>query len=398
MDTGRRIEVDGELATALLLRLLAVEGTTGHEKRVGLEIATLLGELGVSASAISFDDAHHRIPLPTESGNLVVDIDGDPSLPRRLFMAHTDTVPLAAGAKPQRDGDRIVSRAPTALGGDDRTGVACLVYLVAALRQLDRPRPPLTLLFTVREESGMWGVRCLDPERLGRPALAFNVDGPSPSGLRIGAVGGTVWKAEITGRAAHAGLFPERGISAPLVAAHALSLVHRRGWWGRIRRGDWEGTSNAGSLSGRDGGAVGGATNVVADYAVVEGEARSHDADFIPRIVAAYERAFTAAAGRVTDERGERAKLAFSSEKLYDPFRMDPDSEVVRFAVERSREVGLEPRLEIANGGLDANWMVRHGIPTVSYGAGQRNIHTVDEFVDLPEFLEACRLTVALAT
>jgi len=130
---------------------------------------------------------------------------------------------------------------------------------------------------------------------------------------------------------------------------------------------------------------------------VVEGEARSHDAAFIPRIVAAYERAFRAAALRVTDESGATAALHFSSEKLYDPFRLDPDAEPVRFALRRSREIGLEPRLEIANGGLDANWMVRHGIPTVTYGAGQRNIHTVDEFVDLPEFFEACRLTVALA-
>jgi tripeptide aminopeptidase len=393
----RRFDIDEDQALARLMRLLAVDGPTGREGRIGRELVDLLRELGVPASSISFDDAPSRIPLPTESGNLWVEIEGDRALPPRLFMAHMDTVPLAVGARPERVGGRIVSGTGMALGGDDRTGVACLLCLVAELQRLALPHPPLTLLFSVREESGMWGVRCLDPLRLRRPAFAFNIDGPSPSGLRIGAVGGATWRAEIRGQAAHAGLFPERGISALLVAAHALALADRRGWWGRVRRKGGEGTSNAGLVAGADGGPAGGATNVVTDYAVVEGEARSHDPAFIPRILAAYRRAFTAAAGRVRDEEGRAAEVGFSSETLYDPFRLDPSSELVRFAEERCREIGLEPRLEIANGGLDANWMVRHGVDTLSYGAGQRNIHTTQEQVDVSEFLDACRLTVALA-
>ena len=57
----------------------------------------------------------------------------------------------------------------------------------------------------------------------------------------------------------------------------------------------------------------------------------------------------------------------------------------------------LEPDLAVTNGGLDANWLVRHGIPTVTFGAGQNNVHTVEEFVDVPEFLRGCRLALALA-
>ena len=41
---------------------------------------------------------------------------------------------------------------------------------------------------------------------------------------------------------------------------------------------------------------------------------------------------------------------------------------------------------------------VRHGIPTVTIGSGQYEIHTVKEYVDLPEFAVGCRLAVALAT
>lgn len=384
-------------AVDLLLRLLAVEGITGDEERIGLEIVAALSELGVPAEVMRFDDAHKRIPLPTSSGNLVVDLPGDPALPRRLFMAHRDTVALCAGARPERVGKRIVSSAPTALGGDDRAGVACLIHMVGMLRRHRLSHPPLTLLFTVREESGMWGARHVDAGALGRPALAFNLDGASPAELTIGALGGTRWAAEIRGQAAHAGLHPERGISATLVAAHALAAMHRRGWWGRIRRSSGEGTANVGRLAGRDGGVVGDATNVVTEHVTIEGEARSHAPKFIPRIVAAHRRALTAAAAKVRNDRGETAEIAFRSETMYEPFRLDAGSDLVRFALERGRAIGLDPSLRIADGGLDANWMFRRGIPTLTFGVGQREVHTVDEYVDVAEFLAACRLTVALA-
>ena len=63
-----------------------------------------------------------------------------------------------------------------------------------------------------------------------------------------------------------------------------------------------------------------------------------------------------------------------------------------------ARAAGFRPELRIANGGLDANWLVRHGIPTITFGAGQNNIHTVDEFVELADYLAGCRMALALAT
>jgi tripeptide aminopeptidase len=50
----------------------------------------------------------------------------------------------------------------------------------------------------------------------------------------------------------------------------------------------------------------------------------------------------------------------------------------------------------IGNGGLDANWLVKHGIPTVTFGAGQNQIHTVEEFVDLDLYLKGCRMALAI--
>jgi tripeptide aminopeptidase len=389
-------EIDNEQAIALLMRFLAVEGTTGNERAIGEEIAAALRELGVPADAIRFDEAHRQIPVPTEAGNLIVTIPGDPALAPRMFSAHRDTVPLCAGVKPVLAGDRIVPAGPTALGGDDRTGVACIVTMLATLLRSGARHPPLTLVFTVREESGLWGARHLDTTLLGKPALAFNIDGSSAAVLTVGAVGAARWEVEVTGKAAHAGLHPEQGVSSTIVAATALAAVQRRGWFGRVTRGGG-GTSNVGALSGRDGGRVGGPTNVVTDYVRVEGEARSHDERFVPRIVDAYRRAFVAAAAKLPSADGATAKVEFTSRLQYHPFRIDPASDVVAFAQERVRGLGLTPELRISDGGLDANWLSHHGISAVTFGAGQRAIHSVEEHVDLADYLLGCRLAVALA-
>src|SRR6478736_6132699 len=225
------IPLDVAAAEEHLMRFLSVEGITGQEKNIGLAVVDALKKIGVPESAIRFDDVNKRIPLPTETGNLIVDIPGTRPGPRLLFSTHLDTVPLCAGAKPKREGDRIVSDGTTALGGDARTGVALLVVLGETLIKHQLPHPPITLLFTVREESGLHGARELDPKDLGGAAMCINVDGQSAADLIIGAVGQENWQAEIIGKASHAGVAPEKGISSTLVGALALAEAQRQGWF-----------------------------------------------------------------------------------------------------------------------------------------------------------------------
>ncbi|MBN9277554.1 MAG: M28 family peptidase, partial [Hyphomicrobium sp.] len=276
-------KVDNAQAVNRLMRFLAVEGVTGHEAAIGKELVAALKEVGVPARAIRFDDAHKRIPVPCEIGNLIVDLPGRGRLgnhPRILFMTHMDTVPLCAGAKPKIQGRKVVNTVRTALGGDNRTGCGVLVTLAAELAAQKLDHPPLTLLFTVREESGLWGARFVDPKDLGGVRIGFNYDGRSASYVTVGAVGADRWEVEISGRAAHAGGAPERGISSTLILAEALSDVRRGGWFGKVVHGDKLGTSNIGVVAGPNGGSAGDATNVVTDYVKVRCESRSHDAKF----------------------------------------------------------------------------------------------------------------------
>src|SRR5215470_17542712 len=269
--------VDVKTAEDHLMRFLLVEGVTGQEAAIAAAVSDELKKVGVPPSAIRFDIANKRIPLPTQTGNLLVDLPGTRKGPRLLFATHLDTVPLCAGAQPKREGNRIVSDGTTALGGDNRTGCAVLVALAETLLKHKLPHPPITLLFTVREESGLHGARELDPKDLGGAAMCFNVDGKLAAEFLTGAVGQENWDVEIKGKASHAGVAPEKGISSTLVASVALTEAHRGGWFGKVVKPNGHGTSNPGIFGGKDGKPAGDATNVVTDYVHIKGEARSPD-------------------------------------------------------------------------------------------------------------------------
>ncbi len=396
------LKINEEQALSRLIRFLSVEGITGQEKGVADAVLRDLVESGIPKTDIKFDTVKDKIEeeadLPCDSGNLIINLPGTRPGPRLLFMTHLDTVPLCAGAEPERRGNRIVSATETALGGDNRTGVAVLGTLAATLLEQAIPHPPLTLLFTVREESGLWGARFVDLQDLGNPVMGFNVDGQMAAEFTIGAVGAERWEVDIFGKASHAGVHPEEGISATLVASLALAEVYRAGFFGKVRKPGAEGTSNVGSFGGVDGLSAGEATNVVTDFAHVKGESRSHDPKVVRQITKVYRDAFFKARDRVKDHKGRTAKVDFYSRLDYHPFRLREGSAVVKHAMAAAREAGFEPKTRIGNGGLDANWLVRKGVPTITFGAGQHNIHTVEEYVDLPEFYQGCVMALALAT
>src|SRR5207302_1291269 len=174
---------------------------------------------------------------------------------------------------------------------------------------------PFTFRFTVREESGLWGARFVDPADLGQPEMGFNIDGRSPREITIGATGAERWEVEIFGRAAHAGVHPEDGISATLVASLALTETYNGGWFGKITKGSSEGTANVGSIGDILDRSCGQATNVVTDYAKIRGEARSHDNAFNRAITRAYRAAFKSAAAKIVNLSGQKARVRFAARK-----------------------------------------------------------------------------------
>jgi tripeptide aminopeptidase len=390
---GEAAQPDHKRALQMVMELMAIPGKSGQEGAVADYIKKKLRAAGAPSSAIRHDNANKKTPLEGEIGNLIFQMPGTMRAPRRLLMAHMDTVPICVGCKPVRKGDFVRSADPsTGLGADDRSGVA--VVLNTALEILERklPHPPLTFLFAIQEEVGLHGAHYVQQSLLGKPKLAFNWDGSAADKITTAATGGYRLQIEIEGLAAHAGAAPEYGISAVAIASLAIAQLVREGWHGLIVKGERQGTSNVGYIRG------GEATNVVTDHVELKAEARSHDRKFRQQIVDVIEQAFRNAAEEVRNAEGKHGSVRFNGRTDYEAFRLADDDPSVVAAEQAVKAAGLTPHRAISNGGLDANWMSAHGIPTVTLGCGQMQIHTTSEFLDIQAFRHACQIALHLAT
>jgi tripeptide aminopeptidase len=187
----------------------------------------------------------------------------------------------------------------------------------------------------------------------------------------------TKMRITVTGRAAHAGVNPEAGVSAITVAAKAVARMPL----GRI---DEETTANIGRFEG------GGETNVVADKVVITAEARSLVQEKMEKQVAKMREAFDSAA----KEYG--ASVEFQENFLYPAYKFDDSAPVVRVAMDAFKALGVEPGTFKSGGGSDANMFNGLGVPTVNLAIGYENIHTTKEQIRLQDLIDTARVVVAI--
>lgn len=392
-NTTTPIEPNLARAFDLVMQLMAIPGKSGEEQAAAEFIIERLQAAGAPADAIRFDTANRRTAIAGQTGNLILKLPGTVRAPRRMLSSHIDTVPICVGSQPKRKGNVVTSAAPgTGLGADNRAGAATILSAALTILENKLPHPPLTFVWFVQEEIGLQGSRCVNKPMLGSPKLAFNWDGGAPHKLTIGATGGYRMTIDVQGIASHAGGAPEHGVSAIAIASIAIAELHRGGWHGLIQQGKQLGTSNVGYIHG------GEATNVVTDRVQLRAEARSHNPAFRERIVKQIEKAFRSAAKEVKNVDGKSGAVSFDGQTDYESFRLEKNEPCVLAAEAAVKAIGRDPQLAIANGGLDANWTTRHGIPTVTLGCGQVNQHMVTEALMVDEFLDACRIAFQLAT
>ena len=266
-----------------------------------------------------------------------------------------------AGVRPMLAEDRITSDGSTILGVDNRAGVSVLLDLLrnhAGSSGMEN----FIVVFSVAEELGMLGAKQLDLSPY-NVEMGFVFDCSKRPGTFIqSAVGCSLYTALFRGRASHAGVAPEKGISAIHVAAKALSRIPM----GRLAP---QMTSNAGTITG------GTATNVVAERCSIEGEVRSFDPRAIEDHLGFLERTFRS----VAEEHGARLEMQTAVD--FAPFVISEEAGVFSRTVEAMRGVGLDPHPIEYLGGSDANTLNAKGIPTANLGIGAQNPHGNDEFI-----------------
>ena len=309
----------------------------------------------------SASDLVRLVHTGSDCGNLFATLPGvgEPV----LFITHMDTVQPAFSkhAKVHANG-MITSLGDTVLGADDLAGIACVMAAVDHLQQAGIPHRPVELACMVAEEVGNVGARAFDFSQSKAP-VAFTLDySADPNEYAYQAPTILYLTIEVIGRSAHAGFYPERGVNAIKIAAHAIDQVQ----CGRI--GD-DTTCNMGIISGGRG------TNIVPSDVVIRGEVRSYDhakAVHQTQVVREiFERAAQELGGEVTVQVSEACHA----------YCMGKDSAPVRLFERACESLGMEAAGKPTFGGSDNNVSVAYGIPGIVIANGMRDAHSTNEHV-----------------
>ena len=362
------------------LDLVCIASPTGHEGAVARRLETILKGMGAS---VEVDDAGEK--LGSDTGNLLARFTGSAAAPPFLLSGHMDTVGPASAIHPVVDGDVVRTDGTSVLGSDDKAGVVAILEAIRVLRERNIPHGDIELVLTISEESGLRGAKHFDGGRLrARQGLVLDVDGVFELITRAPAANHVV--ATIHGLAAHAGICPEEGLSAIQIAAHAISGM-------KLGRVDEETTANLGVVQG------GRATNIVPDCVVVRGETRSLSVDKLEAQTAHMRERFeTAVKGRSVrvGDRLHEARAEVRVRREYDALDVRDDAHVVRLVQAAATSMGRRCRLRTTGGASDANVFAARGIQVANLGCGMREIHTVNEWVDLNDVVQTAELLLAV--
>ncbi|NPV59839.1 MAG: M20/M25/M40 family metallo-hydrolase [Actinobacteria bacterium] len=359
------------------LDLAAIDSETYHEGELAAYVSRAAREAGFEPY---MDNAGKAIG--GEVGNLYIGLPArGVDAPPLIFSSHMDTVSPGKGVEPVFQGERIVSGGKTILGADCKAGVAVIIELMFLSAEGKLQHGPLEMLLTVAEEKQLQGVRHLEKDRL-KAGHAFVLDGEGGVGTIVNA-SPTQDNLEFVfhGKAAHAGVEPEKGKNAIFGAAWAISLM-------RLGRIDSETTANIGIIRG------GRAVNIVPDRVVVEGEVRSHDPKKLDEQRKSMVKAALEAEGAVGV--GVEVKV----ERAYEGYRIDAGDPLVLLAREAGKAMGLKMELKSSGGGSDANFLNALGIKSLVLSMGAREPHTTHEYLearDLPRLVRLCSEIAASA-
>jgi tripeptide aminopeptidase len=351
------------------LGLVRISSPSRKEGEVARRLTATLEGMGV---AVAVDDAGTRIGGDT--GNLLAQFPGTvPDAAPLLLCAHMDTVVPCERVTPVRDRDVIRADGTSVLGADDKAGIAAILEAVRVVRERNVPHGPIDVLFTICEEQGLIGAKCFDIGRLrARAGLVLDCDGVDELVVRGPAANRMV--VTVHGLEAHAGLAPEEGISAIKVASEAIAAM-------RLGRIDEETTANLGVIQG------GLASNIVPNRVMVRGETRSRsDAKLraqTAHMLECFERA--ASGHRVTVAGREHvARVESKVDQDYERLDIPADSAIVRLLRAAVEGRGRALTVRATGVGCDANvFNGRHGLEIANLGCGMRQIHTVNEWIDV---------------
>ncbi len=353
--------------------LVQIKCSTRAEREVADVIKRKLAELHME---VTEDNTGSKIG--GNCGNVLAFLPGTAAgAPSILFTAHLDCVEPCGHIQPILKDGIITSAGDTILGSDDKSGVVAILEALRVVKEQNIPHGNIQIVFTVAEEGGLNGSKNIEPSLL-QADFGYALDSSGVPGEIVNmAPGQNKLVITVHGKKAHAGVAPEEGINAIVLAGKALAKVND----GRI---DPETTANIGIIKG------GSATNIVPDKVEILAEARSRNQEKLAAQTEHMRQVFedTIAAA------GGKAEVVISKE--YDAYVLPETAPVIALAFQAAESIGLKAVIKATGGGSDANYFNSYGVPTAVLGTGMSKVHTTDEFIKEQDLYNIGELALAI--
>ncbi|OGB63795.1 MAG: hypothetical protein A2Y94_00740 [Caldithrix sp. RBG_13_44_9] len=358
------MHVNQDRLIQIFFELVSISAVSKQEKPVADYVREFLKNNNIQV----FEDQTGQIVGGT-SGNLIAKIyPGAKAVPSQFCLAaHMDTVKPTTGIKPQNQDGIICSDGQTILGADNRAGIALILYLVESLKQ-QASHIPFEVVFTIGEETGLYGSTHLDIDRLESRTVYILDSSADPGSFVYAAPAAIDFTINFIGKASHAAVNPQAGINAISMAAHLIQNFEV----GKIND---DTTINLGKING------GEANNVVPALVTLTGEIRSFLSEDI-------ENSFQDLVKQLKrTEKMFSGKYAIKREEAFPGFILDQKSDAICRIISCFQVIGLESKPMRYHGGSDANILNSRGMVAIDLGIGAKNPHANDEYITVQDLL-----------
>lgn len=361
-------------------RLASIDSPSYREALIATYLQQRFSQLGAE---VVFDTIGASIG--SDSGNMTARFPGTREGEPFVICVHMDTVSPAENVQPVLNDGVFTSAGNTILGADDKAGIAELIEAIEVLQENSIPYGPLEVVITVCEEQGLLGAKQFDFSTLkGKRGIALDTTGidriinRAPAANRM--------KIDIHGLEAHAGVCPEQGMSAIVIAGKAIARMPL----GRI---DEHTTANIGTING------GIATNIIPGQVSLRGEVRSHLPERLQQITETIircceEEVYNSSV--VVDGETRHATMAIEIKEDFPAMQIPDSASIVRLVVSAGKALQRPQQIASAGGGSDANIFNGHGIEMVILGTGMANVHTQQEQVAVADMEKVSALLVEI--
>lgn len=354
------------------LELVSIDSLTKNERMMADALARKLKDMGYE---VVEDNAGEKIGSNT--GNLISTVKGSKNVPAVMITAHMDTVEPGKGKKAVIENDVIKTDGTTILGSDDGAGIVCILECLKVLKENNIPHGDIQVVFSVAEEGGLLGAKNLDLSKI-YAKYAFVLDtGGAIGTVNVKAPSQNIIYVTVEGKATHAGVEPEKGVSAIQIAADAIASM-------KLGRIDHETTANIGIING------GRETNIVCDRVDIKAEARSRDKkkldDQTNHMKECFEKAAEKFGGRVD----------FKAVNEYPSFNIPENAPIINILKKAAEAAKVPLLLEETGGGSDTNIYNGKGIEAVNVSVGMNKVHSVDENIVIEDMVKAAEYLLAI--